>query len=277
MDRLIADGVGRERIVRTFADPRMGPFTGLEFSLSVREPRSLYRRFLGSASLAALRGCRSRFAELLDATQRETGVPATVIASILHVESGCGRNTGSSPVLYRLARLAMASEPENLAANLERYTDDATDAASIAAWVRARAETLTDTFYPEVVATFEVADRLRIDPLTLEGSPSGAFGAPQFLPRSYLLYGVDGDADGYVRLDDMSDATASCGRFLQGHGWRPGLSRADRRAVIWQYNHSDTYVDTILALADRLERPPEAVRVAKRTRRARRPSHGRGG
>jgi membrane-bound lytic murein transglycosylase B len=46
----------------------------------------------------------------------------------------------------------------------------------------------------------------------------------------------------------MEDAAASCARFLAGNGWRRDLSLAERRRVLWQYNRSDAYIDTVLAL-----------------------------
>ena len=34
--------------------------------------------------------------------------------------------------------------------------------------------------------------------------------------------------------------------------WKPGLPLAEKRAVLWQYNRSDPYIDTILLVADKL-------------------------
>ena len=99
---------------------------------------------------------------------------------------------------------------------------------------------------------FTIADRLGIDPLSIRGSGAGAFGLAQFLPTSYLSYGVDGDRNGRVSLFSPDDAIASCANYLKAHGWRSGLSHAERREVIWHYNRSDPYIDTVLALASRL-------------------------
>jgi membrane-bound lytic murein transglycosylase B len=196
-------------------------------------------------------------------------VPASVLASILYVETGCGRNTGSHMILYRLARLAMANEPHNLQRNVARFTaargtiDPAIDAA-----LRVRARYLENTFYPEVRATFTVANRMGVSPLDLRGSLSGAFGYPQFLPTNYLQYGVDGDGDGQVSLYDTTDAAASAGRYLAHYGWHAGLTGAQRRMVIWQYNHSDAYIETVLTLAARIEAPP-TLQTAAHARRVR--------
>jgi membrane-bound lytic murein transglycosylase B len=56
----------------------------------------------------------------------------------------------------------------------------------------------------------------------------------------------------------MADAAASCARYLAQQGWHAGLSTAEKRRVIWQYNRSNAYIDTILALDSRLRDAPEA-------------------
>jgi len=89
--------------------------------------------------------------------------------------------------------------------------------------------------------------------LAITGSGAGAFGLTQFLPSSYLRFAVDGDGDGVVSLYDADDAIASTANYLRGNGWRPGISYTDQRRVIWTYNHSDAYIDTVLRLADVLE------------------------
>jgi membrane-bound lytic murein transglycosylase B len=272
VDKLAADGVPRAEAVAVFADPRMPAFDGLPFSLAPHESPARYRALRSPTSVHAARSCQARYADAFQKAAEREGVPASLVATIVHVESACGRTTGASPVLHRLARLAMANEPENLAFNVRRHAGDPPDPA-ITDQVRERAAYLERTFYPEVRGVFAMTERLKIDPLALEGSGSGAFGFPQFLPTSYLRYGVDGNGDGRVSLYDMDDAAASCARFLAGNGWRSGLSLAERRRVIWQYNRSDAYIDTILALQRQLEAPPPTernTRIAKRETRPRR-------
>jgi membrane-bound lytic murein transglycosylase B len=253
VERLVNDGLERTEVVAAFADPRVPAFDGLFFSLAPRESKALYREVLTRRSVHLALECREENAKALEAAEQAHGVSAEIITAILHVETRCGRNTGSSLVLPGLARLAMANEPMNLAANLERTaTREGVVDEEIAAEVRARAQTLEGMFYPEVLATFQVAQTLGLRPLDMTGSPSGAFGAPQFLPTSYQRYGEDGNGDGRVDLFEMDDAAASTARFLEAHGWRPGLTRAQQRAVIWSYNRSDAYIDAVLQLAARL-------------------------
>lgn len=261
VERLASDEVAGPRAALAFADPRVPAFEGLFFRVEPREPAAMYRAVLGSRSVASALACRDEFAAAFESAEKTEGVSGDVVAAILHVETRCGRNTGRSVVLYGLARLAMANEPENLERNVQRTADrGAVRDESLAERVRARAAVLDAMFYPEVRATFAVADRLGIDALDLLGSASGAFGNSQFLPTSYLQHGVDGDGDGAVDLFGIDDAAASTARFLAANGWRSDLTRDERRAVIWHYNRSDPYIDAVLGLADRLASARRAAR-----------------
>ena len=257
VDKLAADGIPRSTAVRVFSDPRVPAFDRLDFSLQPGESHAIYRGLLSARSVRDAHACFAEHRSTLRRVERETGVPGDVVAAILHVESRCGRYTGNQVVLWRLARLAMAAEPGNLHRNLLRHNllQGPRATLDVDGLTRQRGTYLESTFYPEVLATFRVADRLGIDPLAIRGSMAGAFGLPQFLPSKYLEFGTDGDGDGRVSLYDPEDAVASCARYLQGNGWKPGIDRAGRRRVIWSYNRSSPYIDTVLALADRLPPP----------------------
>jgi membrane-bound lytic murein transglycosylase B len=273
IEKLAHDGVPRDRVLQVFRDDRVDAFDGLQFSLQPRESPALYRHLRTWATAGRARSCLAAHRDEFEAAERRFGVPSNVVASIIQVESGCGANTGRSRILPALARLAMAAEPDNLASNVERLTLINTDrpASAVAGFAEWRAQHLEDMFYPEVKATFEIAERMHVDPLDIRGSGSGAFGMPQFLPRSYLWFGVDGDQDGRISLYDGADAIPSCARYLEHYGWRSSLGRAEQRNVIWGYNHSDAYIDTVLWVADQVESPtpaPARVRVAKHKRSA---------
>lgn len=253
--KLIADGHDPVIVRTTFRDARVPAFDGLPFSLDPAESRAMYRNFLRPDSVRRARACRETYDGAFRAAERRYGVPASVVGAILHVETQCGRNTGRQRVLPRLARLAMANDPANVRWNIARHTagEPRHRHAAIAARVRERARYLEQTFYPEVVATFEVARRNRIDPLAIRGSGAGAFGLPQFLPSSYLRFAVDGNGDGRTSLYDPTDAIFSAANYLRGNGWRPGIDTAAKRRVIWSYNRSQAYIDTVLRLATQLE------------------------
>ncbi len=256
VDKLASDGISRDRAARAFADPRMPAFDagGLLFGLNPRESHFMYRNFLKEASVAAAERCAESHAADLVAAQRLHGVDASVVAAIMHVETHCGRNTGNSMVLHRLARLSMANEPRNVARNLARNTDkNGQIDPEMAERVRSRARYLEGIFYPQVIATFEIARQEGIDPIALRGSAAGAFGYVQFLPMNFVAFGTDGDGNGRVSLYEAADAAASCARFLASYGWKPGISGEKRRQIIWHYNRSDAYIDTVLGLADHID------------------------
>jgi membrane-bound lytic murein transglycosylase B len=271
VDKLVADGVDPARVATVFADPRVGRFEGLEFSLERRgEARALYRGFLRPPSVAQARRCRAEYDQEFRAAEARFAVPASVVTALLHVETQCGRNTGSHVVFARLARLAMANDPANLQRNIARHAAGVPRArvADVERRVRLRARELEGVFYPEVLAMFGLADRAGIDPLSIRGSGSGAFGLPQFLPSSYLRFAVDGNGDGRISLYDPADAIASAANYLAHHGWRPGIARAQERQVIWTYNHSDPYIDTVLTLAARIQQTqPSGLSLATQGRR----------
>ena len=96
------------------------------------------------------------------------------------------------------------------------------------------------------------------DPYSIKGSWAGAFGLCQFVPSSFLHYGVDGNNDGEIDLFDFHDAMASIANYLKSHGWQTGDQKKNQKAV-WSYNHCDNYVKAVLA-------------YARATKRAMRPS-----
>lgn len=254
IDQLVADGVARPWAERVFRDRRMPAFVELDYSLVPGEPRSIYASFLRSKSIAAARTCKRNHRKAFERASRAHGVDSSVIAAIIYVETRCGGYTGNHRVLYRVARLAMANDPANLNRNINRHLEKPGKRSpdEVVALARTRAAYLNERFYPEVRAVFTIAERLGIDPLEIRGSGAGAFGLPQFLPSSYLKFAVDGNGDGRVSLFNPDDAIASCANYLAKHGWKQGLSTAERRRVLWQYNKSDPYIDTVLALAARI-------------------------
>lgn len=253
VEKLADTGVSRGSAAHAFGDPRMPAFDGLLFGLNPRESHSMYRGFLSASSAASAEKCAAAHAPALRSAERLHGVDASVVAAIMHVETHCGRNTGKSMVLHRLARLAMANEPRNVARNLARYSGKSgVIEPELAEQVRSRARYLEGIFYPQVVATFEIARQEGIDPIALRGSGAGAFGYVQFLPMNYFAFGTDANGDGRISLYQPADAAASAARFLASYGWKPGIKHEKKRQVIWHYNRSDAYIDTVLALASNI-------------------------
>jgi membrane-bound lytic murein transglycosylase B len=79
----------------------------------------------------------------------------------------------------------------------------------------------TEYFTGHLYAALQLVDRGTLSPGT-RGAMHGEVGQTQFLPKSILLYGVDGDGNGVVNLYSKADALASTANFLKGHGWVRG-------------------------------------------------------
>ncbi|MGH8940013.1 MAG: lytic transglycosylase domain-containing protein, partial [Actinomycetes bacterium] len=78
-------------------------------------------------------------------------------------------------------------------------------------------------------------------------SYAGAQGPMQFMPATFAAYGVDGDRDGDVDIQDPADAVFSAANYLCRNGAGRGPDALAR--AIWHYNHADWYVQLVLKLA----------------------------
>jgi membrane-bound lytic murein transglycosylase B len=86
----------------------------------------------------------------------------------------------------------------------------------------------------------------------IDGSYAGALGIAQFMPTSIQAYARDGDADNRIDLYTHEDAIFSVANYLKNSGWKPGIGREKAEKVIFQYNRSRYYVDTIWKIRESL-------------------------
>ena len=75
-------------------------------------------------------------------------------------------------------------------------------------------------------------------------SSAGAVGWMQFMPDTWLRWGMDGNGDGIADPWNPDDAIHSAARYLAAANGRTDISRA-----IFAYNHAQWYVDDVLQLA----------------------------
>src|SRR5207244_12393752 len=75
-------------------------------------------------------------------------------------------------------------------------------------------------------------------------SSAGAIGWMQFMPSTWLRWGVDADGDGIADPWNATDAIFSAARYLAAAGGQTDISRG-----VFAYNHADWYVREVLDLA----------------------------
>jgi membrane-bound lytic murein transglycosylase B len=155
------------------------------------------------------------------------GVEKEVLVAVYRVETYFGRYTGNYSVFNSLLTLTVLENRRS-------------------AWAE-----------NEWINLILLSKERGFDPLALKGSWAGAFGLCQFVPSSYLNYGVDGDADGRVDLFNEVDALASIANYLKGSGWQQG-NLAKKKRAIYAYNHCDNYVKAVLAYARAIRKKPAA-------------------
>ena len=73
-------------------------------------------------------------------------------------------------------------------------------------------------------------------------SSAGAVGWMQFMPSTWLRWGMDADGDGVSDPWNPEDAVYSAARYLAAAGGATDISRA-----VFAYNHAQWYVDEVLA------------------------------
>ena len=75
-------------------------------------------------------------------------------------------------------------------------------------------------------------------------SSAGAVGWMQFMPSTWMRWGMDANGDGVANPWNPEDAVYSAARYLAAAGAQEDLARA-----IFAYNHADWYVADVLELA----------------------------
>jgi hypothetical protein len=76
-----------------------------------------------------------------------------------------------------------------------------------------------------------------------------AVGPMQFIPSTWSVVGVDADGDGVRNPQDIDDAALGTAVYLCSGSDDLGTD-AGRRAAVYRYNHSQSYVDLVLAIMD---------------------------
>jgi membrane-bound lytic murein transglycosylase B len=161
--------------------------------------------------------------DLFEKIESFYGVPANYIVSIIRIETDFKKHLGKYGVFNALYTMSMLDKRAKRVEMANR---------ELVAWVR-------------------MCKRRGLDPFEMKGSWAGAFGIPQFMPSSYVIFAVDYNGDGKTDLYDYPDAFASIANYLHHMGWKTGNEKKMYRAV-YSYNHEKAYVKAVFAYAERI-------------------------
>jgi lytic murein transglycosylase len=181
------------------------------------------------ARIKRAKGLMARHAALLARVERQFGVPKELLMAIWTLESDNGTgDMGKLPVVRTLATLAHDCRR-------------------------------TELFQGELLAALQIVQRGDLPLRDLVGAYAGELGQTQFLPSSYIKYGVDYDGNGHVDLrHSVPDVLASTANLLKVSGWQRGAPFGEGTAnfeAMREWNRSVVYRKTMALFAQRLNEP----------------------
>jgi lytic murein transglycosylase len=181
---------------------------------------------VGPGRINGGRAMLQRYAPLLSSIEQKFGVPRQILVAIWGLETDFGKgDMGKLPVFRVLSTMAHDCRR-------------------------------TELFQGELLAALKILQRgdLRLNDMI--GAYAGEIGQTQFLPSSYIKYGVDFDGDGRVDLrHSVPDVLASTANLLHTSGFRMGAPYGEGTAnfeAMREWNRATIYRKTIGYFADQL-------------------------
>jgi lytic murein transglycosylase len=166
-----------------------------------------------------------QYGSLISRIETQFGVPGEVVVAIWGLETDFGSGNGNFPTVRSLVTLANDCRRP-------------------------------DKFRGELLAALKIIDRGDMAPAEMRGAWAGEIGQTQFLPSSYVKYGVDFDGDGRVDLrHSVADVLASTANLLHTNGFKMGAPYGEGTAnfeAMREWNHATIYRKTIAYFADQL-------------------------
>lgn len=180
---------------------------------------------VGPARIKRARAMMQKHAALLARVEQQFGVPKELIVAIWTMETDNGADMGKLPVIRTLATLAHDCRR-------------------------------TDLFQRELFAALQLLQRGDLPQKEMVGAYAGEIGQTQFLPSSYIKYGVDFDGNGHVDLRrSVPDVLASTANLLRVNGWQRGAPfnmGTQNFEVMREWNRSEVYRRTLHYFAEQL-------------------------
>jgi membrane-bound lytic murein transglycosylase B len=250
IDRLSQEEFNLEFLSKVLTDPRAGFIPELtRISLISKETPESYAKFLRPELILLSKKFLRQNLKALNQMEKEFHVDKEVVVAILLVESRFGENIGKHRIIPTLASMALMDSPDCLQRNYLNLqeTNPELSFERIEGLARRKAKWA----YHELKCFLKIIRHEEIDPLEVYGSYAGALGMAQFIPSSYLSYAVSQKS--FERwLLGKDEAIFSIGNYLRSHGWKKNLSIKRKRQILWYYNRSEPYVETILQVAQKI-------------------------
>lgn len=247
VNRLSLDGIDTEFLSQVFLDSRLELIPSLmTLSLSPGETQDLYTQFLSQESILLSKKFLRQNRKVLRQMEKRFYVEKEVVVAILLVESRFGENIGKKRVIPALASMALMDSPENLQSTYLMLREIDPDLSY--EWVEGRMKSRANWAYHEFKCLLKIIRNEKMDPLEIRGSYAGALGMAQFMPSSYLAY-AQSKKSFEKWLFSKEEAIFSIGNYLRTHGWKKNLTLEKKRRILWYYNHSEPYIETILQVA----------------------------
>ena len=225
-----AAGVSRAVIDQAFAgvtsDPNVLAFDRRQRGMFHSRVSRNTRARASSRRHQACQTLMGKHAALLARVQQQFGVPKELLMAVwtLETDNGTG-DMGKLPVVRTIATLAHDCRR-------------------------------TELFQNELIAALKIVQRGDLPLSDLIGAFAGEIGQTQFLPSSYIKYGVDYDGNGHVDLrHSVPDVLASTANLLKVNGWKAGApfgEGSENFQVMREWNRSEAYRKTMVLFAEKL-------------------------
>jgi len=190
----LAAGISSKVFDTAFRSVRVTPRTRTNDANQPEFVRSIWEYLddaVSSSRISTGRAKANQLGSLLRSIERKYGVDSEALLAIWGMETNFGSFRGTTYTIEALANTAFDGRR------------------------RAFAE-------KELLAALEILARGDVTSAKMIGGWSGAMGHTQFMPSTYLRYGVDQNGDGKrdIWANDPADALASAANYLKRLGWK---------------------------------------------------------
>jgi membrane-bound lytic murein transglycosylase B len=251
IQRLTQDGFDSQFLSTLFLDGRAEPIASrMSIKIISGEAPDLYTQFMTAESILSAKRFLRENSNLLGEMGKGFEVDQEVVVAILLVESRFGENIGKWRVIPTLASMAVSDSPENLQRSYEKLLDE--DSSLSYERVEEVARRRANWAYQELKCFLKIIRDEKTDPLELRGSYAGALGMAQFVPSSYLAFAWSNHGLDHWLLS-KEESIFSIANYLKVHGWKKNLTLAKKKRILWHYNRSEPYINTIFEIAKKLK------------------------